>query len=347
VLASVHDKIHAIGHEIEHGSGHTTKEHATGEQEAIANPLAELSEGKLAQLVRAHRIYQWLYYASIFTTFLTAFYTFRAFSLTFYGPLRVPHQAGHHAHESPAVMVLPLIVLAVCAAGVGLLLTDLLSNWGANGLIDFLGHTPSLAAGIIAQTHVPARFHLDVAGWSTVAALTGVCLAMFFYMGEPSEARVLRRVFNLEGTERATDPQWVIQLQRVGWIAAVIRFLREAGLGWLVTAIGYLLGLISLILSLPLILGAFVTPYRLSRDKFYFDEIYSTLVVWPLRILSAVCYWIDRWVVDGLVNLTGRIPAAVGTLMRPMQMGLVQFYALAMVLGTLILVAARIIWAAG
>jgi NADH-quinone oxidoreductase subunit L len=170
---------------------------------------------------------------------------------------------------------------------------------------------------------------------------------MFFYMGEPSEARVLRRIFNLEGAERATDPQWVVQLQRVGWIAAVIRFMREAGLGWLVTAIGYLLGLISLILSLPLILGAFITPYRLSRDKFYFDELYSALVVWPLRILSAVCYWIDRWLVDGLVNLTGRIPAVVGALMRPMQMGLVQFYALAMVLGSLILMAARIIWAAG
>ena len=33
--------------------------------------------------------------------------------------------------------------------------------------------------------------------------------------------------------------------------------------------------------------------------------------------------------------------------MRPLQMGLVQFYALAMVLGMLVLVAARLIWAAG
>ena len=31
------------------------------------------------------------------TAFLTAFYTFRAFALTFYGPQRVPAQAGHHA----------------------------------------------------------------------------------------------------------------------------------------------------------------------------------------------------------------------------------------------------------
>src|SRR5262249_5830765 len=109
----------------------------------------------------------------------------------------------------------------------------------------------------------------------------------------------------------------------------------------------YVLGLVSLVLSFPLVVATFLTPYRLSRDKFYFDELYAALVVWPLRIIAAILYWIDRWVVDGLVNLSGRIPLAVGFLMRPLQMGLVQFYALAMVLGMLILVAARLIWAAG
>ena len=34
---------------------------------------------------------------------LTAFYTFRAFFLTFYGEERIPPEAGHHAHESPRV----------------------------------------------------------------------------------------------------------------------------------------------------------------------------------------------------------------------------------------------------
>ena len=99
---------------------------------------------------------------------------------------------------------------------------------------------------------------------------------------------------------------------------------------------------------MPLVVGTFLTPYRLSRNKFYFDEIYAALIVWPLRIVAGVCYWIDRWIVDGLVE-SGR-PDSAGrsaTLMRPLQMGLVQFYALAMVLGMLILVAARLMWAAG
>jgi NADH-quinone oxidoreductase subunit L len=174
-----------------------------------------------------------------------------------------------------------------------------------------------------------------------------VGLAMFFYMGETSEARYLRRAFDLEGSRRLTDPEWVAGLERRPRVAYFTRALRQVHLGWLVTIAGYLLGLVSLVLSIPFILAAFLTPYRLSRDKFYLDEVYNGLIVWPLRVMSAVLYWFDRWIVDGLVNVTGRIAPAIGYVMRPLQMGLLQFYALAMVLGMLILVAARMMWAAG
>src|SRR5262249_3482764 len=161
-----------------------------------------------------------------------------------------------------------------------------------------------------------------------------------------SEARFLKNTLDLEGREKLTDPQWVVELERVSWIGAVTRRLRAIGLGWAVAAVAYVLGLVSLILSLPLIAGSFFTPYRLSRHKFYIDELYAALIVWPLEMLAAVCYWLDRWLVDGLVNLAGQIPLAAGWLMRPLQMGLVQFYALAMVLGMILLVAARLMWAA-
>ena len=60
-----------------------------------------------------------LFWVGMFTALLTAFYTFRAFFLTFYGPEEVPPEAGHHAHESPPTMTIPLMILAVCAAVVG------------------------------------------------------------------------------------------------------------------------------------------------------------------------------------------------------------------------------------
>ena len=65
-----------------------------------------------------------------------------------------------------------------------------------------------------------------------------------------------------------------------------------------------------------------------------------------MRLLGSVCYAVDRWVVDGLVNAIGRTPPRLGALMRSMPLGLVQFYALATVLAMLVLVAAKIIWAA-
>lgn len=43
----------------------------------------------------------------------TAFYMFRMFYLTFHGHFRGSHEQEHHLHESPRVMTIPLVVLAV------------------------------------------------------------------------------------------------------------------------------------------------------------------------------------------------------------------------------------------
>ena len=50
---------------------------------------------------------------------LTAFYTFRAYFLTFWGEERFPDEAGHHPHDAPPVMAWPLRILAVFALFIG------------------------------------------------------------------------------------------------------------------------------------------------------------------------------------------------------------------------------------
>ena len=95
----------------------------------------------------------------------------------------------------------------------------------------------------------------------------------------------------------------------------------------------------------PLLVGFYISPYRLSYRKFFWDEIYDVTIVKPLRLVATVCYWLDRWLVDGLVNACGRLPRQIGGLTRSLQTGLVPFYALAMVVGVLLLLAARVIWA--
>jgi NADH-quinone oxidoreductase subunit L len=80
--------------------------------------------------------------------------------------------------------------------------------------------------------------------------------------------------------------------------------------------------------------------YPLSYGKFFVDQIYGLLVVWPLGAVARLSFWIDRNVIDGLVNLCGLAPMIVGASLRPLQNGLIQFYALAMVLGLLVLIGA-------
>ena len=77
--------------------------------------------------------------------------------------------------------------------------------------------------------------------------------------------------------------------------------------------------------------------YRLSHGKFFFDELYDWAVVRPTAALARVCAWVDRRVIDGLVDLCGAVPPALGAVLRPMQNGMIQFYALAMILGLLVL----------
>ena len=55
-------------------------------------------------------------------SFLTAFYMTRQVALVFFGDSRNVDEQGHahHAHESPLSMTVPLMILAVFAAGIGL-----------------------------------------------------------------------------------------------------------------------------------------------------------------------------------------------------------------------------------
>ncbi len=50
---------------------------------------------------------------------LTAFYMFRLIYLTFYGQEKAPLTPGHHVHESPRAMTVPLVILAVFSALAG------------------------------------------------------------------------------------------------------------------------------------------------------------------------------------------------------------------------------------
>lgn len=73
--------------------------------------------------------------------------------------------------------------------------------------------------------------------------------------------------------------------------------------------------------------------YQLSYNKFYVDELYAAFILKPLAGFTQFIRIFDLFVLDALVDLIGHVPRLIGYRFRPVQNGLVQFYALAMVLG--------------
>ena len=104
--------------------------------------------------------------------------------------------------------------------------------------------------------------------------------------------------------------------------------------------------------------------YRLLYRKYYVDEIYDALFVnrtkdlgialgafdrnvidglgvngagWLTRLISTISMAWDKWVVDGLVNLSAWIVRAAGGAMRYLQTGLFSTYAIMIVMGVIAL----------
>ncbi len=76
---------------------------------------------------------------------------------------------------------------------------------------------------------------------------------------------------------------------------------------------------------------------RLAENKWFVDEIYEAILVTPLRILAHIFHWIDKLLLDGLVNLFGFLPRVFAWIIRPSQSGVLQGYAVSMAGGLAIL----------
>ncbi len=78
--------------------------------------------------------------------------------------------------------------------------------------------------------------------------------------------------------------------------------------------------------------------YKLSKNKWYFDEIYNTLFVQGSRRLARAVMEVDLKVVDGAVNLTGLVTLLSGEGLKYLETGRAQFYALIVFAAVLITV---------
>lgn len=79
--------------------------------------------------------------------------------------------------------------------------------------------------------------------------------------------------------------------------------------------------------------------YKLSLHKYYVDEIYDGLIIQPMKNISTLVFWrwFDLGIIDRFVNLTGNIARASGGMIRTLQNGVLQQYAIIFALGTMII----------
>ena len=117
----------------------------------------------------------------LLAAFLTAFYSWRLLILTFHGEPRADAHTMEHVHESPLVMLVPLLVLAAGAIGTGFLFyphfIGALEHDFWAGSIHNAGHN-----------HILHEMH-EVPAWvplaPTVIAVAGILLAYLMYMVAP------------------------------------------------------------------------------------------------------------------------------------------------------------------
>jgi NADH-quinone oxidoreductase subunit L len=122
------------------------------------------------------------YWLGILAAFLTSFYSWRLLFMTFHGKSRADHHTLEHVHESPAVMIVPLIVLAIGAA---------FSGWV--GVEYFVGSEQAEFWGksILMLPDHPGLAQAEEIPWlmshlALIVGLAGIALAWVFYVAVPS-----------------------------------------------------------------------------------------------------------------------------------------------------------------
>ena len=89
----------------------------------------------------------------------------------------------------------------------------------------------------------------------------------------------------------------------------------------------------------------FAPLYTFLVRKWYVDELYNATIVRPLAAFSRFLWrWVDVGFIDGIVNGFAWLIGAIAQRLRRVQTGVVSNYALAIVLGTVIIVGVYLIF---
>jgi NADH-quinone oxidoreductase subunit L len=139
--------------------------------------------------------HSYAYFCVLTGVFVTALYTFRMFFMTFHGKPRMDHHTEEHLHESPWVVTLPLVLLAIPSVLIGWFTVEpMLFGGYFQGAIHVLPANDVLAQ-VAEEFHGSAGEFL-AAAFSAPAiwlAALGVLTAWWFFLRRPDLADAAER----------------------------------------------------------------------------------------------------------------------------------------------------------
>jgi NADH-quinone oxidoreductase subunit L len=138
-----------------------------------------------------------LWLVGVVTAGLTALYMFRLVFLTFHGEGRMDAETAHHVHESPRVMTVPLMVLAVLAVVGGWVGIPRVLSFGRdwNVLERYLGPVFEGGAGVAGAHEGGAGLEMGLMAVALGVVAAGILLAARFYLKQSEVPKRLAEGF--------------------------------------------------------------------------------------------------------------------------------------------------------
>jgi NADH-quinone oxidoreductase subunit L len=247
-------------------------------------------------LLDASLHYPGVYWLLTIAAFFTAFYMGRQIWMVFFGEPR--HAAAAHAEESPRVMTLPLVVLAVLSVAGGAF------NLPFEGFHN-LGHWLSYTLGEVES--LPLNW--TVAGISTLLALVSIFISWLIYGRNPLKAG------QVDPLKKSLGPIFIGMESK-----------------WMIDEVYQ-----------ALIVNPFDKVSQFLADvidwRFWHDFVHDTVILGTYNWLSEIAldHYADQKGIDAFANWLGIATQWISQNVRKVQNGFVRSYALAVMLGVVII----------
>ena len=270
-------------------------------------------DGILAQALafkEANPLYGYFFWIATAGAAITAFYMFRLWYMTFAGEPRDEH-VYHHAHESPWVMVGPLVILAFFA---------IVAGWGTK---------PGLLPRFLEQARPLGTEHGASAGWPSPIVPVSI---------RRNTSR-MRTAYTYPPRCGPSARRWPVSCWRpcsTGCGNSTRTTCGNSSLPSIDSSIHkwWFDELYAMLFVRPTLQ---VSNWVAACDKLGIDRAVDGLA-WLAGVVARLDEWIDRIFIDGLVDGLASMTYAAGLRLRAVQSGNLRQYVLWIAVGTVALV---------